>query len=138
MECASLLMLAAFLVSRPSFLHYMLVVLPPLVASVVERTAAVRSVWFWLPMLPQVAGVRWPYLETTQRHAFKDIVLITGVAAALALHAWRLRARPPDEVTVSGRPYAFRSGRDSPNRADGSDGAECAHQDNSADRTEMR
>ncbi|GAA0347886.1 glycosyltransferase family 87 protein [Streptomyces blastmyceticus] len=107
-ECASLLMLAAFLVSRPSFQHYMLVVLPSLVASVVVRGAAARSVWFWLPLLPELAAVRWPYLDSARRHAFRDIVMITGVAAVLAVRAWRGRARPGRDVTVSGRVYSFR------------------------------
>ncbi|MGK5732857.1 glycosyltransferase 87 family protein [Streptomyces sp. URMC 124] len=116
-ECASLLMLAAFLVSRPSFQHYMLVVLPSLAASLVVRAAAARSVWLWLPLLPEVAGVSWPHLETARRHAFRDVVLITGVTAALALHAWRTRSDPSREVTVSARVYAL-SNRESV-RADG-------------------
>ncbi|MCQ8774579.1 glycosyltransferase family 87 protein [Streptomyces telluris] len=116
-ECASLLMLAAFLVSRPSFQHYMLVVLPSLAASLVVRAAAARSVWLWLPLLPEVAGVSWPQLETARRHAFRDVVLITGVTAALALHAWRTRSDPSGEVTVSARVYAL-SNRESV-RADG-------------------
>ncbi|MEV4926979.1 glycosyltransferase family 87 protein [Streptomyces roseoverticillatus] len=106
-ECASLLMLAAFLVSRPSFQHYMLVVLPSLAASLVVRAAAARSVWLWLPLLPEAAGVTWPYLDTARRHAFRDVVLITGVTAALALHTWRTRSDPSREVTVSARIYAL-------------------------------
>ncbi|MFF7731210.1 glycosyltransferase family 87 protein [Streptomyces sp. NPDC008001] len=116
-ECASLLMLAAFLVSRPSFQHYMLVVLPSLAASLVVRGAAARSVWLWLPLLPEAAGVTWPYLETARRHAFRDVVLITGVTAALALHAWRTRSDPSREVTVSARIYAV--GNRESARADG-------------------
>ncbi|MEU3754933.1 glycosyltransferase family 87 protein [Streptomyces olivoreticuli] len=120
-ECASLLMLAAFLVSRPSFQHYMLVVLPSLVASVVVRGAAARSVWFWLPLLPELAAVRWPYLDSARRHAFRDIVMITGVAAVLAVRAWRGRARPGREVTVSGRVYSFRSDPEGGNHVDRSE-----------------
>ncbi|WP_308312668.1 glycosyltransferase family 87 protein [Streptomyces sp. ISL-11] len=134
-ECASLLMLAAFLVSRPSFLHYMLVVLPALVASVVERGSAARSVWFWLALLPQLIGVRWPYLEGAQRHAFKDIVMITGVAAVLAAQAWRTRSRAAGEVTVSGRVYSLRSGRDPVNHPDRSD---CPGRADRSDRSETR
>ncbi|MEU2874239.1 glycosyltransferase family 87 protein [Streptomyces olivoreticuli] len=120
-ECASLLMLAAFLASRPSFQHYMLVVLPSLVASVVVRGAAARSVWFWLPLLPELAAVRWPYLDSARRHAFRDIVMITGVAAVLAVRAWRGRARPGREVTVSGRIYSFRSDPEGGNHVDRSE-----------------
>ncbi|RLU78903.1 hypothetical protein CTZ27_37585 [Streptomyces griseocarneus] len=117
-ECASLLMLAAFLVSRPSFQHYMLVVLPSLVASSVVRGTAVRSVWFWLPLLPELAAVRWPYLDNARRHAFRDIVMISGVAAAIAVRAWRDRARPGQDVTVSGHVYSFRSDLEARKRAD--------------------
>ncbi|MGW1073205.1 glycosyltransferase 87 family protein [Streptomyces sp. NPDC002537] len=144
-ECASLLMLAAFLVSRPSFQHYMLVVLPSLVASVVVRGAAARSVWFWLPLLPELAAVRWPYLESARRHAFRDIVMITGLTAALAARTWRGRARsgersgerpgegskgrpgehpeddPEKPVTVSGHVYAFGIDLDVTDRADRSE-----------------
>ncbi|MEH6379252.1 hypothetical protein V7793_33680, partial [Streptomyces sp. KLMMK] len=132
-ECASLLMLAAFLVSRPSFQHYMLVVLPSLAASLVVRAAAARSAWLWLPLLPEAAGVSWPHLETARRHAFRDVVLITGVTAALALHAWRTRSDPSGEVTVSARIYAL-SNRESV-RADGGP-PECAR--DAPDRTETR
>ncbi|MCC3772596.1 glycosyltransferase family 87 protein [Streptomyces sp. UNOC14_S4] len=117
-ECASLLMLAAFLASRPSFQHYMLVVLPSLVASSVVRGTAVRSVWFWLPLLPELTAVRWPYLDSARRHAFRDIVMITGVAAAIAVRAWRDRVRPGQDVTVSGHVYSFRSDLEARKRAD--------------------
>ncbi|MDG4531412.1 glycosyltransferase 87 family protein [Streptomyces sp. AV19] len=108
-ECGSLLMLAAFLVSRPSFLHYALVILPALVASVVVRGAAARQVWFWMPLVPQIAGVPWPELGGSRRHAFKDIVMFTGAAAVLALAVWRRRATTARTVTVSGAPYSLGS-----------------------------
>lgn len=118
-ECASLLMLAAFVVSRPSFLNYALVVVPSLAASVVERGAAVRSVWFWMPLVPQLAGVPWPGLDTAQRHAFRDVVMFGGLAAVLALTAWRGRWGPWGRdrvVTVSDDGYSLCSDRAS--RAD--------------------
>ncbi|MGK5638876.1 glycosyltransferase 87 family protein [Streptomyces sp. URMC 126] len=108
-ECGSLLMLAAFLVSRPSFLHYALVIVPALVASVVVRGAAARSVWFWMALLPQLAGVSWPELGSARRHAFKDVVMFTGMAAVLALAAWRSRPRTARAVTVSGVTYSLSS-----------------------------
>ncbi|MGI5528431.1 glycosyltransferase 87 family protein [Streptomyces syringium] len=111
-ECAALLMLAAFLVSRPSFLHYAMVVVPALVASAVVRGAAVRSVWCWLPLVPQVAGVNWPELQSAERHAFKDFVMFTGVTAALCAAVWRARPHPAPEVTVSGGAYSLCSDPD--------------------------
>ncbi|WP_053161408.1 glycosyltransferase 87 family protein [Streptomyces caatingaensis] len=106
-ECGALLMLAAFLVSRPSFVHYALVILPALVASVVVRGAAARQVWFWMPLVPQIAGIPWPELGGSRRHAFKDIVMFTGAAAVLALAA--LRRRTAGRVTVSGAAYSLSS-----------------------------
>ncbi|MEV5510540.1 glycosyltransferase 87 family protein [Streptomyces orinoci] len=108
-ECASLLMLSAFLVSRPAFLHYALVPLPSLAASAVVRGAAVRSVWFWTALLPQLSGVPWPELGSARRHAFKDIVMYTGLAAVLARTAWRIRPRTIETVTVSGGVYSLSS-----------------------------
>ncbi|MCA6094582.1 DUF2029 domain-containing protein [Streptomyces sp. SCA3-4] len=106
-ECASLLMLAAFVVSRPSFLNYALVVAPSLAASVVERGAAVRSVWFWMPLVPQLGGVPWPGLDTAQRHAYRDIVMFTGLAAVLAHAAWRGSGEEKGVVTVSDDGYSL-------------------------------
>ncbi|MFI9206345.1 glycosyltransferase family 87 protein [Streptomyces sp. NPDC053048] len=108
-ECASLLMLAAFVVSRPSFLNYALVVVPSLVASAVVPGTAVRSVWFWMPLVPQLGGVPWPGLESAQRHAFKDIVMFGGLAGVLALVAWRGRnqRRADGVVTVSSENYSL-------------------------------
>ncbi|WP_171170451.1 glycosyltransferase 87 family protein [Streptomyces sp. I05A-00742] len=108
-ECGSLLMLAAFLVSRPSFLHYALVIVPALVASVVVRGAAVRSVWFWMALLPQLADVAWPELGSARRHAFKDVMMFTGMAAVLALAAWRRAPETARGVTVSGVTYSLSS-----------------------------
>ncbi|MEV4436439.1 glycosyltransferase family 87 protein [Streptomyces sp. NPDC049585] len=101
-ECASLLMLAAFVVSRPAFLNYALVVVPSLAASVVERGAAARSVWFWMPLVPQVGGVPWPGLDTAQRHAFRDAVMYGGLAVVLALAARRRAGRSAEEEAGRG------------------------------------
>ncbi|MFF4410309.1 glycosyltransferase family 87 protein [Streptomyces sp. NPDC001262] len=106
-ETASLLMLAAFLGSRPSFLNYALVVVPSLAASVVVRAAAVRSVWFWMVLVPQLGGVPWPGVESARRHAFKDIVMYTGMAAVLGLAACRTWRRKGGLVTVSGDGYSL-------------------------------
>ncbi|MEV5594889.1 glycosyltransferase 87 family protein [Streptomyces sp. NPDC052496] len=90
-ETAAMLMLAAFLVSRPSFDHYLLVVLPPLVASVVLPGSAPRTVWFWAALVPQVSGLVWPHLEGLHRRAFKDAAMLWTVAAVLAWSCVRPR-----------------------------------------------
>ncbi|MFD7665491.1 glycosyltransferase 87 family protein [Streptomyces sp. NPDC059788] len=83
-ETAAMLMLAAFLVSRPSFDHYLLVVLPPLAASVALPGSVPRTVWFWVALVPQVTGLVWPHLEGLHRRAFKDAVMLWTVAAVTA------------------------------------------------------
>ncbi|KAA6221184.1 DUF2029 domain-containing protein [Streptomyces albofaciens JCM 4342] len=83
-ETAAMLMLAAFLVSRPSFDHYLLVVLPPLVASVALPGSAARTIWFWIALVPQVSGLAWPHLEALHRRAFRDAAMLWTVAAVLA------------------------------------------------------
>ncbi|MFH8345978.1 glycosyltransferase 87 family protein [Streptomyces sp. NPDC018045] len=83
-ETAAMLMLAAFLVSRPSFDHYLLVVLPPLVASVARPGSVPRTVWFWVALVPQISGLVWPHLEGLHRRAFKDAAMLWTVAAVLA------------------------------------------------------
>lgn len=82
-ETAAMLLLAAFLVSRPSFDHYLLVVLGPLLASAVVPGSAPRTVWFWIALVPQVSGIAWPYLEDIRRRAFKDAAMLWLLAAVL-------------------------------------------------------
>lgn len=112
-ECASLLMLAAFVVARPSFLNYALVVMPSLAASAVVPEAAARSVWFWMALVPELGGVPWPGLDSAERHAFKDIVMFGGVAAVLAVTAWRRRAWEKGIVTQSNHGYSLYNGLES-------------------------
>ncbi|MEU2788212.1 glycosyltransferase family 87 protein [Streptomyces sp. NPDC007100] len=92
-ETAAMLMLAAFLVSRPSFDHYLLVALPPLAASVVLPGSVPRSVWFWVALVPQVGGLPWPHLEGLHRRAFKDTAMLCTVAVVLAWTCVRPRVR---------------------------------------------
>lgn len=93
-DTGTMLMLAAFLVSRPSFDHYALVVLPPLLASVVMPGSAPRSPWFWVALVPQVPVVNWPYLVPVTRRAFKDAVMLGGLAAVVASRCLQARAAP--------------------------------------------
>ncbi len=104
-ETAVMLMLSAFLVARPSYDHYLLVVVPVVVAGVPCAGAVARGPWFWLALVPQLPGVSWPYLETVQRRAFRDAVTLCGVAVTLAVHCGRggrvLSPPPPLPVPSS-------------------------------------
>ncbi|MEV0256539.1 glycosyltransferase family 87 protein [Streptomyces sp. NPDC050732] len=82
-ECAVMLMLSAFLVSRPSYDHYLLVVLPLLLAGALAPGAAARGPWFWVALVPQVPGFAWPWLEPGTRRAFKDAVTLCLLAGAV-------------------------------------------------------
>ncbi|MFB7255212.1 glycosyltransferase family 87 protein [Streptomyces nojiriensis] len=103
-ETACMVMLAAFLVSRPSFDHYLLVVLPLLVASVVRPDAAARSPWFWAVLGPQVAGIPWPSELEAKRRAFKDCATLCGLAFVLARRALRPGRVTLEPVTTAGSP----------------------------------
>ncbi|MFF1376913.1 glycosyltransferase family 87 protein [Streptomyces sp. NPDC058308] len=80
-DCAVMLMLSAFLVSRPSYDHYLLVVLPLLLAGASAPGSVARSPWFWVALVPQVPGFGWPGLEPGTRRAFKDAVTLCLLAA---------------------------------------------------------
>ncbi|MEU6120491.1 glycosyltransferase family 87 protein [Streptomyces sp. NPDC047123] len=80
-DCAVMLMLSAFLVSRPSYDHYLLVVLPLLLAGALTPGAVARRPWFWVALVPQVPGFGWPGLEPVTRRAFKDAVTLCLLAA---------------------------------------------------------
>lgn len=103
-ETACMVMLAAFLVSRPSFDHYLLVVLPLLMASVVRPDAAARSPWFWAVLGPQVAGIPWPSELEAKRRAFKDCATLCGLAFVLARRALRPGRVTLEPVTTAGSP----------------------------------
>ncbi|GGQ06334.1 glycosyltransferase 87 family protein [Streptomyces mutabilis] len=81
------LMLAAFLVSRPSYDHYLLVVLPLLLAGLPYAGSATREVWFWISLVPQVPGLTWPWLESEKRRAFKDAFTLCVLAVTVARQA---------------------------------------------------
>ncbi|MFE6944488.1 glycosyltransferase family 87 protein [Streptomyces chartreusis] len=95
-ETAALLMLSAFLVSRPSYDHYLLVVVPLLLAGALKAGSVVRGPWFWLALVPQLPGVTWPYLEAGERRAFRDAVTLCVLAVTLAAHCRRTAARGND------------------------------------------
>ncbi|WP_404957432.1 glycosyltransferase family 87 protein [Streptomyces sp. 147326] len=103
-ETACMVMLAAFLVSRPSFDHYLLVVLPLLLASAVRPGSMPRSPWFWLALTPQVALVPWPSELAHKRRAFKDCATLCGLAMVLARRALRSGRVTLGPVTTAGSP----------------------------------
>ncbi|MFH7597464.1 glycosyltransferase family 87 protein [Streptomyces racemochromogenes] len=103
-ETACMVMLAVFLVSRPSFDHYLLVVLPLLLASGVREGSLPRSGWFWAALVPQAAGIPWPSELQHKRRAFRDCVALCALAALLgrrALLSGRVILEP---VTTAGSP----------------------------------
>ncbi|MCQ4210023.1 glycosyltransferase 87 family protein [Streptomyces longispororuber] len=88
-ETAVMLLLSAFLVSRPSYDHYLLVVVPLLLAGALEAGAPARGPWFWAVLLPQVPGPAWPWLDTGERRAFLDCAALCGLALVAGLHCAR-------------------------------------------------
>ncbi|MEU0741056.1 glycosyltransferase 87 family protein [Streptomyces sp. NPDC006134] len=111
-ETAAGLMLAAFLVSRPSYDHYLLVVLPVLLAGLPQGGSAARRPWFWLSLVPQLPGLTWPYLETGRRRAFKDAATLCALAWVVARQAVRGRGGGGDGTGAEGRPPAYTEGAD--------------------------
>ena len=105
-ETAAALMLSAFLVSRPSYDHYLLVVLPLLLAGLPYPGSVARSPFFWLALTPQLPGLTWPYLEPVQRRAFRDAVTLCVLAFTVAHRSVPMRRRVAVE---SGRSAAATS-----------------------------
>lgn len=103
-ETAVMLMLAAFLVSRPSYDHYLLVVVPLLLAGMLVPGAVARGKWFWLALVPQIPGFTWPWLQPGTRRAFRDSVTLCVLAFTVARSCLRPRAvsldgaEPPEAV----------------------------------------
>ncbi|MFE5257072.1 glycosyltransferase 87 family protein [Streptomyces coelicoflavus] len=87
-ETGAGLMLSAFLVSRPSYDHYLLVALPLLLAGLPYAGSAARGVWFWIALVPQVPGLTWPWLEGERRRAFRDAFTLCVLAVTVARQSW--------------------------------------------------
>lgn len=99
-ETSAGLMLSAFLVSRPSYDHYLLVVVPVVLAGVPCAGSVGRGPWFWVALVPQLPGVAWPYLEGVRRRAFRDAVTLGGLAVVLMARGW-VRGRRGDLCSSS-------------------------------------
>ncbi|MFV0134186.1 glycosyltransferase 87 family protein [Streptomyces sp. HMX87] len=100
-ETAAGLMLSAFLVSRPSYDHYLVVVLPLLLAGLPYAGSVARRPWFWLALVPQLPGLTWPWLEAPRRRAFKDAVTLCVLAVTVARQGWGPRAPDAGESLVT-------------------------------------
>ncbi|MFF6811806.1 glycosyltransferase family 87 protein [Streptomyces sp. NPDC012403] len=101
-ETSAGLMLSAFLVSRPSYSHYLLVVLPLLLAGLPYTGAVARRPWFWLALVPQLPGVTWPWLESGRRRAFRDAFTLCVLAVTVAYHCVRGTREADDPGGVPG------------------------------------
>ncbi|MFE1952606.1 glycosyltransferase family 87 protein [Streptomyces sp. NPDC059524] len=99
-ETATLLMLSAFLVSRPSYDHYLLVAVPLLVAGATAAGAVAGGPWFWTVLLPQVPGLARPWLDAETRRAFLDCATLCGLVLVAGLRAAR---RAPAALESSGK-----------------------------------
>ncbi|GHF13945.1 glycosyltransferase 87 family protein [Streptomyces fumanus] len=108
-ETGAGLMLSAFLVSRPSYDHYLLVVVPLLLAGVPYEDGVARRPWFWLALVPQLPGVTWPGLEAPRQRALKDAFTLGALAATVALHSVRGRAGRVPEGARAGLPRRART-----------------------------
>ncbi|MEV8318812.1 glycosyltransferase family 87 protein [Streptomyces sp. NPDC059900] len=97
-ETAAMLMLAAFLVSRPSYDHYLLVVVPLLLAGAGEPGAVTLRPWFWLALLPQVPGFDWPWLEPGATRAYRDCVTLCVLAFTVARSCVRTGGTTPEKA----------------------------------------
>ncbi|MEU9590010.1 glycosyltransferase 87 family protein [Streptomyces sp. NPDC048193] len=113
-ETGAGLMLSAFLVSRPSYDHYLLVAVPVLLAGLPYAGAVARGPWFWIALVPQAPGLTWPWLESARERAFKDAFTLCVLAWALARRARGGAApagghdgagRAPETTRVSAAPF---------------------------------
>ncbi|MET7270207.1 glycosyltransferase family 87 protein [Streptomyces flaveolus] len=113
-ETGAGLMLSAFLVSRPSYDHYLLVAVPLLLAGLPYAGAVARGPWFWIALVPQAPGLTWPWLESARQRAFKDAFTLCGLGWAVARQARGGAApvgdhggggRAPDPERVSAAPF---------------------------------
>ncbi|MDQ0993457.1 glycosyltransferase 87 family protein [Streptomyces sp. V3I7] len=117
-DTAALLMLASFLVSRPAYDHYLLVVVPLLLAGALEADSVTRSPWFWVALVPQVPSFTFPLLDVPTRRAFKDVWTLTVLTLVLALWCARSprRERAPWSTRVRRRRAPIPDGAEPPRR----------------------
>ncbi|MET8249002.1 glycosyltransferase 87 family protein [Streptomyces sp. NPDC005202] len=100
-DTAAMLMLASYLVSRPSYEHYLVVVVPLLLAGALEAGSVTRSPWFWGALIPQVPEFAFPHLDASTRRAFKDTVTLCALALVLAVRCARSSSRRPADSALT-------------------------------------
>ncbi|WP_373559142.1 glycosyltransferase 87 family protein, partial [Streptomyces sp. SA15] len=105
-ETAATLMLSAFLVSRRSYDHYLLVVVPLLLAGLPYAGTVARGPWFWLALTPQVHGLSRLCLEPVRRRAFKGAFTLCVLTYTVLRHGRARERRVPVE---SAQPTAVAS-----------------------------
>jgi arabinofuranan 3-O-arabinosyltransferase len=105
-ETAATLMLSAFLVSRRSYDHYLLVVVPLLLAGLPYAGSVARGPWFWFALIPQVPGLSRPCLGPVRRRAFKDAFTLCVLTYTVLRHGRARERRVPVE---SAQPTAVAS-----------------------------
>jgi arabinofuranan 3-O-arabinosyltransferase len=103
-ETSSILMLGTFLVSSPGFDHYILLVLPGLLAGAATLGSPARTVWFWTALLPQTGAVRVQELDELHRRVYKDFFMVFVLFAGLVVHTVRRRRRTVPDLTVAAQP----------------------------------
>ncbi|MFF5706118.1 glycosyltransferase 87 family protein [Streptomyces sp. NPDC012794] len=100
-ETSTMLMLAAFLGTKPSFDHYTLIVLVPMAATVVTHGAAARSPWFWIGYVPMVNGLVLPLVSAG--NTFNYRVLFTNLLSSAALASRAVGRRPAGPAPAPAR-----------------------------------
>ncbi len=108
-ESGSMLMLAALVVSKPSFDHYLFVFLPVLLASVVLPGAAARSGWLAVVLVPRLAGFSYVRLDPVQNWAF-SVAAVNVVFSLVLLHRTFFGGRQRREEDGSVDDRAVRAG----------------------------
>ncbi|MEU9377185.1 glycosyltransferase 87 family protein [Streptomyces sp. NPDC048255] len=91
-ESGTMLMLAPLIASKPSFDHYLFIVLPVLLASVSRAGAAACSVWMGLVLVPRLAGFSFWKLDATQNWAY-SVAAVNVVFSLVLLHRAFIRRK---------------------------------------------
>jgi arabinofuranan 3-O-arabinosyltransferase len=99
-EASAILMCGVFLISTPAFVHYALIVVPPMIVSVVVPGAMARRPWFWIVLVPLVESFKMPYVDYLVgpgrvRGVFKTFLWLILMYAGLILSVLR---RPPTPI----------------------------------------
>ncbi|WP_411105279.1 glycosyltransferase family 87 protein [Streptomyces sp. cmx-4-9] len=100
-ESGTMLMLAPLIASKPSFDHYLFIVLPVLLASVTRAGAAACSVWMGLVLVPRLAGFSFWKLDAMFNWAY-SVAAVNVVFSLVLLHRAFLRREDDTQPTQAG------------------------------------